>query len=69
MTTVKTLTINETLERLRAHGVAMGPEILSMGIEQGAFPFGVCVHKDRRNFFIFERLLDEWIAARAVEVV
>lgn len=63
---VKTLTINETLQTLREHGIAIGPEILSDGIEQGVFPFGVCIKKDRRNFFIFEKLLDEWIAERAV---
>ena len=66
MAEIRTLNINETIARLRAHGLSIGQSVLSDGIEQGVFPFGVCIKKDKRNFFIFEKLLDEWIAERAV---
>lgn len=66
MGTLKTLGINETLDRLREHGMSIGQDVLSDGIEQGVFPFGICVREKKRNFFIFEKLLDEWIAERAM---
>ena len=66
MTTIKTLNVNEAVARLRENGIAIGPEVLSLGIEQGVFPFGVCVRNVKRNFFIFEKLLNEWIAERAI---
>ena len=66
MTKLRTLNVNETVQRLREHGLSIGPEVLELGIQQGVFPFGVCVQKVQRKFFIFEKLLDSWIAERAV---
>lgn len=63
---VKTLTINETIDRLRENGLCIGQAVLSDGIEQGVFPFGVCIKRDKRSFLIFEKQLDEWIAERAM---
>ena len=66
METIRTLNLNEAIDRLREHGLSIGQEVLSDGIEQGVFPFGVCVKRKKRNFLIFEKQLDEWIAERAI---
>lgn len=64
---IETLTINEATERLRAAGLKVGSDTLSDGIEQDAYPFGICIHGDgRRVFQIFKKLLDEWIEERSV---
>ena len=40
------------------------------GIEQGVYPFGLCIKTDGSAVYqIFKRLLDEWIAERAVDEV
>ena len=65
MDQIRTMNLNEAVERLREHGVSIGAMVLADGIEQGVFPFGICVKKQKRNFMIFEKLLNEWIAERA----
>ena len=38
---------------------------LADGLEQGVYPFGVCIRTDRsRVFQIFKKKLDAWIAER-----
>jgi hypothetical protein len=66
MEQIRTLNINETIDRLRENGLSIGQKVLSDGIEQGKFPFGVCVRQKKRNFIIFEKKLNEWIAERAM---
>ena len=66
METIRTLNLNEAVERLRESGMSIGAMVLGDGIEQGVFPFGVCIKRDKRNFLIFEKLLDAWIAERAM---
>ena len=54
----------------RASGRSISPDTLRGGIEQGVYPFGLCIKTDGSAVYqIFKRLLDEWIAERAVEEV
>lgn len=65
MARIVTLNLDEARVRLRDAGLGMDKATIADGIEQGAFPFGVCIRTERgRVFKIFERLLDEWISAR-----
>ena len=60
------LTINETVEILREHGMKISPPHLRAGIECGAYPFGVCIKMDSRpTYEIFRPLLMRWIAERS----
>lgn len=62
------LTINETIEILREHGMKISPPHLRAGIECGAYPFGVCVKMDKHPAYeIFKPLLMRWIAERSEE--
>lgn len=65
---IKTLDLDGARIKLRAAGLGMDKTTLANGIEQGVFPFGVCVRNESgRVFKIFDRLLDEWIEERMVE--
>lgn len=65
---IKTMDLNTCAAYLRERGLSISNETLANGLEQGVYPFGVCVSGcGRRVFQIFTRLLDEWIAEREVE--
>ena len=62
---IKTMTLNECTAYLRAHGLSISNESLASALEQGAYPFGVCIGGGRQRVFqIFTRLVDAWIAER-----
>lgn len=59
---IKTFTLNEASKYLRDRGLKMWPGTLADGLEQGVYPFGVCIRTGRsRVFQIFKRKLDLWI--------
>ena len=62
---IKTLTVNECCGVMREHGLKISSPILELGIEQGVFPFAVCIKSFERKFFIFEKQLLEWLKERA----
>ena len=62
---IKTMSLQECMEHLRAHGLSISQDTLSNGIEQGVYPFGLCVSGGKQRVFqIFSNLLDKWIAER-----
>ena len=62
---IKTLTVKEAAAELRKHGMAISDLSLAAGLEQGVYPFGVCIRMERsRVFQIFPVLLRQWIAER-----
>lgn len=62
---IKTMSLQECMEHLRAHGLSISQDTLANGIEQGVYPFCLCViGVKRRVFQIFTNLLDKWIAER-----
>lgn len=62
---IKTMSLQECMEHLRAHGLSISQDTLANGIEQGTFPFGLCVIGGKRRVFqIFKKKLDAWIAER-----
>lgn len=65
---IATLTPTDATEILREHGMKMSPDTLRHGIEQGVYPFGVCIQCDRQPVYqIFAKLFYEWIAERSVD--
>lgn len=69
MDIIETMTPQEAAERLRATGMHIGVETLRQGLQQGAFPFGTYIQSATGGpvYFVYARLLEEWIKARAKE--
>lgn len=60
---IKTLTLNEAAKYLRSKGLSLCSDTLANGLEQGVYPFGMCIRNERsRVFQIFKKKLDAWIA-------
>lgn len=55
------LTIDETLQVLRASGMNISNVFLMHGLEDGIFPFGFCIEGQSRRFYVSRRKLDEWL--------
>ena len=67
MEVIETMTPQEAAERLRATGMHIGVETLRQGLQQGAFSFGTYIQSATGGpvYFVYKRLLDEWIKERA----
>ena len=61
------ITVEKALEILHDEGSMMGRKILCAGIEQGVFPFGVCVRLEQREYIVYENVLRDWIDERRME--
>lgn len=65
---IETMTLNQASKYLRDMGLKMWPGTLADGLEQGVYPFGVCIRTDRsRVFQIFKKKLDAWISEVEVD--
>jgi hypothetical protein len=56
-----TLTAVEAVSILNSAGMSISVKTLRDGIEQGVFPFGICVLSDSRIFYISKKKLAEFI--------
>lgn len=56
-----TLTPAEASLQLACAGMTISVKTLCDGIEQGVFPFGICVLRDSRVFYISKKKLAEFI--------
>ena len=67
---IETMTPANTVIYLREHGMRIKTETLCRGIQQGVYPFGLCITGGKSPVYqIFKNLLDEWISAHSVEAV
>lgn len=63
------LTIKQTVEILREHGMSICEPHLRAGIECGAYPFGVCIQMGKHPAFeVYKPLLMRWIEERSEDV-
>ena len=64
---VPTLTLQETVARMRAVGISTSESAVANALEQGLYPFGIAIqmHKSRK-IEVYAKLLEEYLAARAV---
>ena len=46
MQIIQTMTPQSAAEYLRARGMSISPDTLRRGIEQGVYPFGLCIKTD-----------------------
>jgi len=65
---VETMTLNELARRFREAGIMTSGKKLADGIEQGKYPFGICIRTNgrRRQFEIYRKLVEKWLEERAV---
>lgn len=68
---IRTITPQEAVEKLRSMGMKISPDVIRSGLEQKVFPFGDAVENGNGGYryFVYSRLLDEWIGQRVEEVV
>lgn len=61
---IRTMTLDDTVARMRSHGIKIGKDTLADGIAQGQYPFGICIQQAgsrRRIFQIYESRFDRWV--------
>ena len=63
---IKTITVQEAVERLRKYGVSMTAEKLKAGAAQGVYPFLDVVNMRNASFCVYEKLFDEWCMERGI---
>lgn len=56
-----TMTLVELAAEFRAHGISTSLVTLGDGIEQGVYPFAVCIKGKQRTFQISRYRAAEWI--------
>lgn len=63
---IETLTLNQTVRKMRELGIPTSPQKLGNGLEQGKYPFGVCIMSDkgRRIFEIYKADFERWAQNR-----
>lgn len=66
MKILKIITVKEAVDRLRQAGMNANEVRLRAGIEQGVYPWGVCIQMNScRVFEVYDVLLERWIDERA----
>ena len=65
---IKTLTVREATERLRALGMKITVDTMYSGLQQGVFPFGQHIETKNGNpvYLVYEKLFKQWIEERDV---
>ena len=63
---IKTITVQEAVERLRQYGLSMTVEKLKVGAAQGVYPFLDVVNMKNASFCVYEKLFDEWCLERGI---
>lgn len=59
-----TITPDEASKIMCACGIRLDTVTVRNGIEQGVYPFGVCIARGKRNFQIYKKPFAEWIEAK-----
>ena len=61
MKTKATITTEQAASLMRAAGIQIETVTLRDGIEQGVFPFAVCIERSRKVFIVFKKKFAEWL--------
>ena len=66
---IETMTVNEVVRALRDLGLRTSPDKIADGIQQGVYPYGVCISTPgkRRYFEIYKAQFIEWVDARVIK--
>jgi hypothetical protein len=65
---VETLNLHELAQLFRNVGISTSETKLADGIEQGKYPFAICIQQKGRQFEIYKRLVIDWLTERGVEI-
>lgn len=66
---IGTMSLNQLVVRLRALGMRTSEERVGAAIEQGLYPFAICIHNGgNRMFEIYTKLFEQWALERATEI-
>lgn len=61
---VKTLTINEAVQKLRDAGLHFSRAKIECGILQGIYPWGEALKMKNIEYTVYDSMLEKWIAER-----
>lgn len=66
---IETMTLNETVRRLRLLGVSTTETKVGNAIQAGLYPWGICIPGRKHMCYeIYVKLFDKWVAERSTEV-
>lgn len=66
---IETMTLNETVRRLRLLGVSTTEIKVANAIQAGLYPWGICIPGRKHMCYeIYVKLFDKWVAERSTEV-
>lgn len=68
MLCIKTLTLNDLLDRLRELGMSISYEKLVAAVDQGVFAFVHKIKMTQNEYIIFESDFNKWVAEHATNV-
>ena len=69
MLRIETMTLNETVARLRALGVKTTEVKVGLAIQAGLYPWGIAIQGEKNWIYeSYTKLFDQWVAERATEV-
>ena len=59
---VETMTLQELALSMRKYGIRTGKSTIVKGIEQGKYPFAICINCDKQRVFeIYAKKYHEWL--------
>ena len=66
---IETMTLNETVRRVRLLGVSTTVTKVANAIQAGLYPWGICIPGRKHMCYeIYVKLFDKWVAERSTEV-
>lgn len=67
---IETMTLNETVRRLRLLGVSTTETRVANAIQAGLYPWGICIPGRKHMCYeIYTKLFEKWVDERATEVM
>lgn len=61
---IETMTVAELYDEMKRLGIRTTPTRIRAGIEQGVYPFAVCIRLEGPNYEIYTHLFRKWVQER-----
>lgn len=69
MLRIETMTLNETVARLRELGVKTTEVKVGLAIQAGLYPWGIAIKGEKNWIYeIYTKLFDQWVTERATDL-
>lgn len=60
---IRTITVEAATNRMRDMGMSVKADTVRRGIQQGQFPFGICIECPKQpRYIVFEKKFEQWAA-------